>query len=168
MKIEIKFDIPVNIKSGNKLIKQINKKHIAAITENIWKNSRTNSDEEIISYEFGVIDLLDYEIIKDKIKSIDYLKVKFIVETNCQLSIKSAEEIIWAVFSATYTEDITYKFIFCMNSIFYKQNICIKYYWYTIKYFNKSNILIILFSTFHKSRKSNTIFYIFNTCYKFN
>jgi hypothetical protein len=35
MKIEIKFDIPVNIKSGNKLIKQINKKHIAAITENI-------------------------------------------------------------------------------------------------------------------------------------
>lgn len=120
MQIQIIFNISVDIYNGDKKIKTTTK-HIEGIIANIKKNSRTNSEGKIFSCEFGIIHLLNCEIVKNtghQINQSNVLKIKFIVEANCPLTIESAEEIIWTVFPSSYSNDNCDKFTFSLDGKF--------------------------------------------------
>ncbi len=82
MKLQITFDIiPKILSLRNKIeeIKTINNLHTKSIIENIKENAQINSNSEIISYEFGIINLISCSI---KINNDSFL-ITLIVEANC-------------------------------------------------------------------------------------
>jgi hypothetical protein len=80
------------------------KKYITHIINNIEFNSRLNSQDNIISDNYGVITLRDINI---DCSCDDILTFTIIadVEHYCDLSIEAAEDIIWAILPASYSDE---------------------------------------------------------------
>jgi hypothetical protein len=112
--IKLSFKIPVYIASENLYMKDFiryktknnTKKYITHIINNIKSNSRLDSQDNIISNDYGVITLRDINI-DCNCNGINILTVTIVadVEHNCDLSIEAAEDIIWAILPASYSDE---------------------------------------------------------------
>ena len=140
--IIIEFNVDVNIINNTyepKIIKNITHKHINAIYSSIKSNARLNSSGEIISDKFGII-ILDNCAVNF---SSNIMHVKFTIQisntenflslcTNLNqnenlTNIIDAEEIIWSVFPASYSNDFTYIFEFKIDGQFRSFNYLLRF-----------------------------------------
>lgn len=107
--INIQFDIPVTLSVDNQTNLVFKKSLIPDFNNAMVKNSRLNSVNEIISYELGPIQLLNYET---KIKETNVLTIKYqvLIIGNYSLNLANAEEIIYSILPAAYEEDTSIQF----------------------------------------------------------
>jgi hypothetical protein len=108
-KLQIVFTVPIQGKD-------MPQRHLKAINEYIKYNSKLNSDNNIISSQFGIIVLIEKTITNNN----NILTFDLIVETEkqCSESVEDAEDIIWAVLPAAYSADESYIFMFSIDYLF--------------------------------------------------
>ena len=99
MPSKINFMLKTELYKSDKKIK-FNKSHTNEIIDSIKSYSRVNSENNIISYKLGIINLNKTNIqIYD-----DYLCFEFDIDININ-SIDDAEEVIWCIFEPAYSID---------------------------------------------------------------
>lgn len=99
MPSKINFSIKVELYRSNTKIK-INDNHIKELEDTLSYYSRRNSENEIISYELGIIKLNNKKITIDKNTS--YLNFEFDIDININ-DLHDAEEAIWCIFEPAYS-----------------------------------------------------------------
>ncbi len=102
--IKISFNIPYQIYNDSDKIIQLRNDLLNSLTESIRFSSRKNCQDEIISYDLGLIRLIGSKI---NILNNNILNVSFTIQlANPKLNIqlKDIEEIIWCIMPSTYDE----------------------------------------------------------------
>jgi hypothetical protein len=109
----IKFTIKVQLVTRSGKNVQIKPKHIESIKSNIKKNAMTNPSGEIVSNKFGIITLkkCDVEFADD---TMDFV-LKIDAGENYNGDEGDADELIWCVIPAAYSNEDSYKFTFSMD-----------------------------------------------------
>lgn len=103
--INISFDIKYKIYNGNKKIIKFKNDYINNLSQSIISSSRFNCQDQIISYELGIIFLISNKI---NIKNNDILNIEFNIRLENPkeiLTLDDIQEIIWCIMPSTYDLD---------------------------------------------------------------
>lgn len=103
--INISFDIKYKIYNDNQKIIKFKNDFINHLSQSIISSSRFNCQNQIISYELGIIFLINNKI---NIKNNDILNIEFNIRLSNSKQILTSEniqEIIWCIIPSTYDLD---------------------------------------------------------------
>ena len=105
--INISFDIKYKIYNDNQKIIKFKNDFINHLSQSIISSSRFNCQNQIISYELGIIFLINNKI-NIKNKNNDILNIEFNIRLENPKQILTCEdiqEIIWCIMPSTYDLD---------------------------------------------------------------
>jgi hypothetical protein len=103
--INISFDIKYKTYNDNQKIIKLKNDFINDLSQSIISSSRLNSQNQIISYELGIIFLINNKI---NLKNNDILNIEFNIRLENPKQILTSEdiqEIIWCIMPSTYDLD---------------------------------------------------------------
>lgn len=108
--IQISFDIPYEIYNDSGKIIKLQNNLANCLNEYILSSSRKNCENKIISYDLGIIDLIENKI---NIKNNNVINIQFKTQLQnplVNLDLENIKEIIWCIMPSTYDEEGTMYF----------------------------------------------------------